>query len=179
MTALAVPIANIIICILWAGDMAFVTGVPISAHTPGLLRLGVHEAGPLARAHLTLPHPWARHATVLAKKTLLAFTHCLALTALLYAAAPFDTTTDPSQRIPGALHRTVATTVALATLTFATLGPRGNALSLTRADATFTILRTGHSTFTAEVAFRALAESHFLHLVVKTRPMTTANFVVA
>jgi len=167
MAAFAMAIANITVRVLRAWNVTLVTSVSISANTPCLLGLGVHEAGTLSRADLALTHPRTGHAAVLAKEALLALALCLSQTALLHAAASFDTATDSTQGIPCAFHGTVAATEALAAAAFATLSPRRDALSLARADTTFAILRTGHSTLATQVTLLALTEGDLLHLVVK------------
>jgi len=178
MATFAMAIANIAVRVLRARNVTLVTSVSIPANTPRLLGLRVHEAGTLSRADLALTHPRTRHTAVLAKEALLALALSLSQTALLHAAASFDTATNSTQGIPCTLHGTVAATKALAAAALATLGPRRDALSLPRADTTFAILRTGHSTLATQVTLLALAEGDFLHLVVKARPVASADFVL-
>lgn len=121
--ALAMSIANIVVGILGAWDVTLVTCVSISANTPGLLALRVHEAGAFSRADFSLSHPGTRHPAILAEETFLALADCLALTALLDTAPSFDTTADSAQSIPCALHGTIATPITFSALTLATLSP--------------------------------------------------------
>lgn len=160
-------VADITISILRARLVALRARVAFLAHTLGLLRLRVHEAGTLSSADTALLGDRANNTTVLPEETLLALALRGALAALFHANTPLDSTTDTTNSIPSAFHCTVTALEACPAQALATTGTSWHTSSLAGTDATLGVFRAGGLALSTKVPLLALAEGHLLHLVVE------------
>jgi len=171
-------IANITIFVRRAWLMAFVAGVALFAHTLGFLRFGVHEACTFPRADIPLAEAWACDTAVFPEKAFFAFAHGLALAAVFDTLPTLLATTDPTEGIFPALHRTIATLEPCLTNAFPTARTTRHTLPLAKADAALAVFRACDLALVPQISFGTLAKCHLLHLVIQAFAMPVAHFTL-